>query len=142
MQLLTFPDAHRNGFKVVPESSQELNREDRVSEALGLLGERLPRVDEETLSKYYTYLTVRLSFPFTAYYPEPKSTLEEVLHHCTVLELLDPANKTCDEFGGIYCKIRKGIYEITLPLIELEIPNGSPNFQFIEDYWYWFWNWR
>ena len=48
----------------------------------------------------------------------------------------------CDEFGGIFCKTRKGDCDINLPLIELEIPQNSPNFQFIEDYWYWFWNWR
>jgi hypothetical protein len=42
--------------------------------------------------------------------------------------------------------LRKGGKEdaalINLPLIELEVPDDSPNFQFIEDYWYWFWNWR
>jgi hypothetical protein len=36
----------------------------------------------------------------------------------------------------------RGKYEVNLPLTELEIPDDSPNFQFIEDYWYWFWNWR
>ena len=81
------------------------------------------------------YLTVRLSFPFTAYYPEPTTTLEEVRHRCAVVELLDPAAiDICHEFGRIFCKTRKGKYEINLPLIELEIPQGSPNFQFIEDY--------
>jgi len=142
MQLTTVVDAHRNGIQVVHESCRELNQKDRIVEALGLLGEHLPSVDEETLSRYYTYLTARLSFPFTAYYPEPTTTLEEVRHRCTVVELMDPANDICDEFGGIFCKTRKGKYEIILPLIELEIPQGSPNFQFIEDYWYWFWNWR
>ena len=39
-------------------------------------------------------------------------------------------------------KTNKGKYEINLPLIELEVPDDSPNFQFVEDYWYWFWNWR
>jgi hypothetical protein len=48
----------------------------------------------------------------------------------------------CDEFDGILCKTRKGKYEINLPLNELEIPQDSPNFQLIEDYWFWFWNWR
>ena len=48
----------------------------------------------------------------------------------------------CDEFDGIFCKTRKGKYEVNLPLTELNVPDDSPNFQFIEDYWYWFWNWR
>ncbi len=102
----------------------------------------MPSVDEGTLSRYYTYLTARLSFPFTAYYPEPTTTLEEVRHRCAVLELLDPAHNICDEFGGIFCKTRTVKYENNLPLIELEIPQSSPNLQLIEDYWHWFWNWR
>ena len=142
MLLATVADAHRNGITVVQESCPELNQEDRIIEALGLLGEHLPNVDEKTLSRYYTYLTARLSFPFTAYYSEPTTTLDEVRYRCTVVKLLDPANNICDEFGGIFCKTRKGTCEVNLPLIELEIPHDSPNFQFIEDYWYWFWNWR
>ena len=57
-------------------------------------------------------------------------------------ELLDPAKCVCDEFDGIFCKTRKGRFEVNLPLIELEVPEDDPNFQLIEDYWYWFWNWR
>ena len=63
-------------------------------------------------------------------------------HRCTVLELLDPGKYICDEFDGIFCKTRKGKYEINLPLTELRVSENSPNFQLIEDYWYWFWNWR
>ena len=59
-----------------------------------------------------------------------------------MVELLDPANGICDEFDGIFCKARKGRYKIDVPLTELEIPQDSPNFQLIEDYWFWFWNWR
>ena len=142
MPVATVADARWNGLKVVAESCAEHDQRDRILEALGALGEHLPSVDEETLFRYYTYLTERLSFPFTAYYPEPTTTLEEVWHRCAVVELLDPDNYICDEFGGIFCKARKGKYEINLPLIELEVPEDSPNFEFIEDYWFWFWNWR
>ena len=140
--LATTTDAHLNGLQVVAEPDPKPDQRDRILAALRPLGDHLPSVDEETLARYYTYLTARLSFPFTAYYPEPKTSLEEVQHRCNVLELLDPANDICGEFDGIFCKIRKGKYEIDLPLIELEVPDDSPNFQFIEDYWYWFWNWR
>ena len=142
MLLATVADAHRNDIKVVPESYPELCQKDRIIEALGPLGEHLPSVDEETLSRYYNYLSARMSFPFAAHYPEPKSSLEEVQYRCTGLELLDPTNDMYDDFDGIFCKTRKGKYEINLPLIELEIPQDSPNFQLIEDYWFWFWNWR
>jgi hypothetical protein len=135
-------DARWNGLKVVSESYPKSDQKDRIIEALGPLGEHLPSVDEETLSSYYKYLTARLSFPFTAHYPEPTTLLEERQHRCTVVELLDPAHDICDEFDGILCKTSKGKYEINLPLVELKIPQDSPNFQLIEDYWFWFWNWR
>ena len=141
MQFPIVADAHRNRIKVVPESCPELNRKDRISEALGSVS-HIPKVHEEPLSRYYKYLTEHLCFPFTAHYPVPRTSLEEVEHRCTVMELLDPAKDICDEFDGIFCKTSKGKYEINLPLIELKLPDDSPNLQFIEDYWYWFWNWR
>jgi len=140
--LATVADARWNDLTVVAESRSEHDRRDRIVVALGPLGEHSPSVDEETLSRYYKYLSARLSFPFAAHYPEPRSSLEEVQYRCTGLELLDPTKDIYDDFDGIFCKTRKGNYEINLPLIELKIPNDSPNSQFIEDYWYWFWNWR
>ena len=56
---------------------------------------------------------------------------EKTQFRCTVLELLDPSKYICDEFDGIFCKTRKGNFEVNLPLIELEIPEDSPNFQLI-----------
>ena len=138
----TTADARWSGLKVVAEPHPEPDQRERILAALGLLGEHLPSVDEENLFRYYKYLTARLSFPFISHYPVPRTSLEEVQHRCTVVELLDPTNDFCDEFDGIFCKTRKGKYEINLPLIELEMADDNPNFQFIEDYWYWFWNWR
>jgi hypothetical protein len=140
--LATVTNVHGNCLEVVAESNARLDQRDRIIEALGILGEHLPNVDEESLSRYYNYLSARMSFPFTAHYPKPTTSLEEVQYRCTVLELLDPVKDIWDDFDGIYCKTRKGKYEINLPLIELEVPNDSPNLQFIEDYWHWFWNWR
>ena len=142
MLLATVADAHRNGIKVVRESYPQLNQQDRIIEALGLLGEHLPSVDEKTLSRYYKHLSARLSFPFTAYFPKPMNSKEEDDFRCTVLNLLAPAKHLGDGFGGIYCTIHKGIYELTLPLIDLYLPEDSFSFQLIDDYRYWFWNWR
>ena len=140
--LATISDAHWNGMMVVAEPCPKRGQRDRIVEALAPLDGRLPSVDEKTLSRYYKHLAARLSFPFTATYPAARTSLEEVQHRCTVIELLDPANDICDEFDGIFCKTRKGKYEINLPLIELEVRKDSANFQLIEDYWFWFWNWR
>jgi hypothetical protein len=137
----TIAGAHWNRITVVPKSSPELNQRDRIIEALGS-GSHIPKVDEEPLSRYYKYLTEHLCFPFTATYPEARNSAEEDEFRCTVLELLDPARHLGDAFDGIFSKTAKGKYEINLPLIELELPADSPNFQYVEDYWYWFWNWR
>ena len=137
----TIADAHWNGIPVVPKSGPELKQTDRIIVALGS-GSHIPNVDDEPLSRYYKYLTAHLRFPFTATYPEAKNAEEEDEFRCTVLELLDPAKHLGDGFDGIFSKTAKGKYEINLPLIELELPADSPNFQYVEDYWYWFWNWR
>jgi hypothetical protein len=142
MLLATTAEVRWSGLKVVAESCRKSDRKHRIIEALGLLGEPLPSVDEETHSRYYEYLSANFFLPFAAYYPRPKTSQEEEEFRCTVLELLDPAKHMGDEFDGIFCKTRKGKYEINLPLIELDVPDDNPNFQFIEDYWYWFWNWR
>jgi len=139
--LATTADAHWNGLKVVTEPCPKLDQKDRIIEALGS-GNPLPSVDEETLARYYEYLSASLSFPFAAYYPEPMKPQEKEEFRCAVLELLDPAKYLGDVFDGIFSKTNKGKYEINLPLIELEVPDDSPNLQFIEDYWCWFWNWR
>jgi hypothetical protein len=142
MSLSTITETSWNGPQFPALFCPAENQPARIIAVFGLTNDGPPRVSEETLCRYYKYLTVRLSFPFAAYYPQPTTSLEEVQHRCTVLELLDPATEIYDEFDGIFCKTRKGKYSINLPLIELQVPENSCNFQLIEDYWYWFWNWR
>ena len=140
--LATQIQADWHDLTVCNEFLPEKCQKDRILAALGPLGDRSPSVDEETTLRYYQYLAANLSFPFTAYYPVPKRSEEEVEYRCTVVELLDPRKHIGSEFDGIFCKARKGRFEVNLPLTELKVPEDSPNFQFIEDYWYWFWNWR
>jgi len=129
-------------LNAVPAVVSEDQRKRRIVEALGLAGQNLPKVDEETLARYYRHLAANLSFPFLAHYPEPTNPQEESDFRWVVLELLDPEDQLGDEFDGIFCKTRRGKYEINLPLIELRVRQDDPNFQLIEDYLYWFWNWR
>jgi len=142
MALSTLNAAHYSGAQVANAPLAKQTQRDRIMAALGVSSDRLPTVNEETLSQYYQYLSAKLSLPFSASYPEPMNRQEQSQFRCTVLELLDPAKYLGDEFDGIFCKTRKGKYEINLPLIELNLPQDGPNFQLIEDYWYWFWNWR
>ena len=141
MHLATVADARRNGVKVPHESYPELSQNDRIIEAVGSVG-HIPRVGDESVSRYYKYLTEHLRFPFIAHFPKPMNSEEEDEFCCTVLWLLDPAKHLGDGFDGIFCKTRKGTYEITLPLFDLYLPEDSFGFQLIDDYWFWFWNWR
>ena len=141
MQLLAFADARRIGSKAAPNSRTDVNQKNRIIKALGSVG-HIPRVREEPLFRYYRYLTEYLRFPFIAHFPKPMNSEEEDEFCCTVLWLLDPAKHLGDGFDGILCTTRKGTYEITLPLIDLYLPEDSFGFQLIDDYWFWFWNWR
>jgi hypothetical protein len=122
--------------------SPDVGQIERIMAVFGPQGGGPPRVSEDTLACYYRHLAKNLTFPFTAYYPQPSSLEEKAEFRSTVVELLDPTQYLGDEFDGIFCRTRKGKFEVNLPLMELHLPEGSSNFQLIEDYWYWFWNWR
>jgi hypothetical protein len=127
---------------VALESPQETRRR-RILEAVGPRGEGAwPGVGPETLQRYFAYLSRQLVFPFTAYYPEPKTIEERSEFRCRVTRLLDPSRHLGDEMDGLFCKTRKGSFEGHLPLGELFIPAGQPGGEAIEDYVYWFWRWR
>ena len=70
--LATVADAHWNGLTVVAEAHPEHDQRDRIIEALGLLGEHLPRVDEETALQVLQVPDGEIVFPFTAHYPAPR----------------------------------------------------------------------
>lgn len=131
-----------NELDFVTTTSYGHDRKQRIRSALGITDDRLPSVDDETLARYYAYLAEHMSFPFKAMYPEPTGRKEVKFCACKVLELLDPAEYAYDEFDGLFCKTEKAGFKVNLPLIELQVPQDSPNSQMIEDYWYWFWNWR
>jgi hypothetical protein len=131
-----------NGLQLSAGSYPRADQRGRILAALALTANVSPKVDQDTLARYYTHLSANVSLPFTAYYPQPLNAEERTQFRCTILELLDPTRHLGDEFDGIFCKVRKGKFEVNLPLIELHVPDESPNFQLIEDYGHWFWNWR
>jgi hypothetical protein len=141
MLLSTIAETNWNAVRL-PIASSDNWQVKRIMAALGIISGGLPKVSEEALAKYHSYLSKKLVLPFTAYYPLPTSAQEHSEFRCAVDELLDPTEHLGDEFDGIFCKTCKGKFEVNLPLIELHVPEGSPNYQLVEDYWYWFWNWR
>ncbi len=142
MSLSTHTDEAVSGPRVVSESPAAVQQESRIRAALGLAGGPLPGVDARTLRKYYVHLASNLWFPFEARYHEQVGWLTEQTHTVAVLDVLDPFGNVRDEFGGIRCKVRMGRRILEVPLAELEVPDGDPHHQLLEDYWYWFWNWR
>jgi hypothetical protein len=142
MSISTMTETNWNSVQLIAGASSDAGQIDRIAEALGVTAGGLPKVDQDTLARYYDYLSATLSLPLMVYYPQPTTAEERAQFCCTVVELLDPTRHLGDEFDGIFCKASKGNFEVNLPLIELHIPADSPDFQLIEDYWYWFWNWR
>jgi hypothetical protein len=142
MSMLTITGTNWNGLQPPVGSFSGATQAERIMTALVSTVDGPPKVDEDTLARYYAYLSVNLSLPLTAFYPQPMDAQERAQFRCTVLELLDPARYLGDVFDGIFCKTRKGNFEVNLPLTELHVPHDSPDLQLIEDYCYWFWNWR
>jgi hypothetical protein len=142
MSVSTITETNWSSFSLSVASSPNAGQIGRIRAAFGQTGDGLPKVNRDTLARYYSYLSVNLSLEFTAYYPQPMNARERTDFRCRVLELLDPTQHLGDEFDGIFCRTRKGDFEVNLPLIELQIPDDSSDFQLIEDYSFWFWNWR
>jgi hypothetical protein len=142
MSLSTITEVAWSGFQAPAVCSSSIEQAKRIRAILGATDGGVPRVSEETLARYHKYLVANLAMPFVAYYPQPTNSKETSEFRRVVVELLDPAGSLCDEIDGIFCKTCQGDFEVNLPLIELHLPENSPNSQLIDDYWYWMWNWR
>lgn len=123
-------------------SPGEFDREQRIVRALGARNGVIPRVDEATLLAYYRHLVASLSLPLVACLSNPARSREEAESRCVLVELIDPSKHDGSTVDGILGKTRSGNCEATVPLIDLYLPEKSPDFQIVEDYWYWFWNWQ
>ncbi len=114
-------------------------REDRIASVFGLSsGRTLPSVHPKSLSAYYEYLRVRLSIPFQAEYC---ALDDRTVRKVAVVGLFSPMRPGIDLGRGLVCLARTSGSVLTLPLVDLEVPDDDPNFQLLEDYWYWAWNW-
>jgi hypothetical protein len=135
-------DTHWSGPQLSPVARRAANRTDRLRAIFGSPADVAAHVDATTLARYYAHLTAHLALPFVAYYPRPRNAEEEIAYRCRVVRLLDPSRHLGDELDGIFCTIRKGKYDIHLPLVELLLPEGSDNLELIADYVCWFGTWR
>ena len=98
----------------------------------------LPEVDEDSLLAYHRYLAAHLTFPFPATLTEETGPLDVTSSEVTVIGLLSA--DADDEMYGLLCKARQGKHHLEVPLGELELKKGNPNYQLVDDYLTWFWN--
>lgn len=114
----------------------------RIRGALGLRGGELPRVEINGLRRYYQHLRTHLVFPFLARYPDIAAAPRLHAEVATITALIDPDTLLDPENLGLVCRALCESQAIMVPLVDLELGEGHPNHQLIEDYWYWYWNWR
>ena len=141
MTLTLYTGPCTNELAVVADTASKREQKQRILAAIGNERGSLPLVDDETLARYFVYLSENLYLPFNAHYTEPTSLFSS-WWECEISAVLDPSKYLSDPFDGILCKVRKAGFEINLPLLELDVSPDNPNFQILQDYGYWFWNWR
>jgi hypothetical protein len=142
MNFATLNDTTLPETWITVPSQPDAERRRRILAALNLPASRDLRVNEESLGRYYDFLSARLELPFMAYYPRPTTPAEAAVDRCEVIALLDPRTDICDEFDGLYCQTRKGRFRVNLPLVELTVLPPNKNIELLGDYEYWFWHWR
>lgn len=132
-----------------PRSFETEARQARLRSVFALPAQAtLPAVNHASLVRYYLYLAARLAVPFSARHA-PEGANDD--YAVRVVALWDPREWEGAEHAGLLCAVEpaepgRGMpqprRETRIPLFELEVPHGHPNYHLLEDYWFWFWNWR
>ncbi len=130
--LPTAPESEVQGWAELP------GEEDRIRLVFGLPEDTpLPRVTMATLAHYHAYLRKHLVFPFQALYAETTFPVRHLVRYVSVLALLPVIGSAS---RGIHCRV-EGIPDLhALPLVDIGMPDGHPNYQTLDDYAYWFLN--
>jgi hypothetical protein len=135
-------DTSEMDFEVACEQSQ-MWASDRIRAVLGLRKEpSLPNVSAESMLLYYRHLMDRMTFPCEAIY---SSDAAGTAYPVIVTGLVDPQTISFDNRVGLCCTAYCGddVDDVdVVPLADIEIGEGCPNFHLFEDYWFWLWNWR
>ncbi len=124
---------------LVTRPLSQKDQDDRIRTIFGLTSDDpLPRVTDENLHRYHSFLATHLSFPFQAKYTIETEPFLGVARPVDITALLDP--EECDDSTGFMVEAIQGGEPIELPLADLEEVNDPHNGQLIEDYAYWFVN--
>ena len=136
------PLAIEHPTKIRTKALSPKDEDDRVRMVFELTSnDPLPDVDYETLEVYHEYLAKHLVFPFEAKYTSETGPFSSKTTDVQVISLGDPDDEAMiEDMYGILCAAKHERRRLTVPVGELEVPQGKPNRQLIEDYGYWFWN--
>ncbi len=114
---------------------------DRLRAILGGTGDRLPRVGVETLRRFHSYLVDHLAFPFEGRLSDPIGPHRDTKSFLQVVRLMDPVREySPEEMHGLIVKAEQKGHRIELPLDRIDVPEGGPHYQLLEDYRHWLWN--
>ena len=121
-----------------PKKREPNSQTEHLRAILGGDSDRLPRVGLETLRQFHGYLQQHLSLPFAAKLSSPIGPHQDTKSPLTVIRLLDPVREYApEELYGLICKAEQKEARIELPLDRIDVEEGSPNYQLLEDYRYW-----
>jgi hypothetical protein len=120
------------------------SQEDRIRTVFGLPADSpLPRVNEETLTRYHIHLACKLVLPFEALYCPTSGEMRQLIHYVHVTDMIDPRHSRPSTLHhGLSCKAVNAKNVLDLPLSELGVREENPNCELLDDYSYWFVNWR
>jgi hypothetical protein len=122
-------------------SQEEENSSRRLRAILGTTAQRLPRVGLETLRKFHDYLVEHLPLPIEARLSDPIGPHRDTRSPLKVIRLMDPIKEYApEEMYGLICKAEQNGHRIELPLDRIDVEEGSPHYQLLEDYRHWLWN--
>ncbi len=124
-----------------PRKRRTDDQTERIRAILDGTGDRLPRVGLETLRRFHGYLAEHLAFPFEGRLSDPIGPHRDTKSPLLVLRLLDPIREYApEEMYGLICKAEQNGRRIELPLDRIDVEEGSPHYQLLEDNRHWLWN--
>jgi hypothetical protein len=121
-----------------PRKRKTNSQAERLRAVLGGSGDRLPRVRVETLRQFHDYLAGHLSFPFEGRLSDPIGPHRDTESPLSVIRLMDPRREySPEEMHGLIVKAEQNGHRIELPLDRIDVEEGSPYSQLLEDYRHW-----
>jgi hypothetical protein len=82
-----------------------------------------------------------LGLPFEGRLCSPIGPHRDTKSPLTVICLMDPVREYApEEMHGLICKAEQNGHRIELPLDRIDVAEGGPQDQLLEDYRHWLWN--